>query len=141
MPVKDHKPLKRLQWIARLRPESCPGGVPTTDAEWRTLVNSIVVEVRKAVAELSDKSDRSDQSDQSDPVRLLCRHGGYRRLRGFQVATINYDATRIFCDRFIPQRSRTHDQMVQAARSGRQNIAEGGFTEQLYRKRTRFRGR
>jgi hypothetical protein len=36
-----------------------------------------------------------------------------------------FDATVKFCDRFIDKRSRTHDQMVQAARSGRQNIAEG----------------
>ena len=51
--------------------------------------------------------------------------GGYRELRSFQVATIIYDATVAFCDRFVDKRSRTHDQMVQAARSGRQNIAEG----------------
>jgi four helix bundle suffix protein len=41
------------------------------------------------------------------------------------VATVIYDATVSFCDRFVDKRSRTHDQMVQAARSGRQNIAEG----------------
>src|SRR6266498_4407030 len=52
-------------------------------------------------------------------------HGGYRRLRSFQVTAIIYDGTVAFCDRFIDKRSRTHDQMVQAARSGRQNIAEG----------------
>jgi restriction system protein len=52
-------------------------------------------------------------------------HGGYRRLRSFQVTEIIYDGTVSFCDRFINKRSRTHDQMVQAARSGRQNIAEG----------------
>jgi four helix bundle protein len=52
-------------------------------------------------------------------------HGGYRRLRSFQVTEIIYDGTVAFCDRFIDRRSRTHDQMVQAARSGRQNIAEG----------------
>ena len=52
-------------------------------------------------------------------------HGGYRRLRSFQVTEIIYDGTVVFCDRFIDKRSRTHDQMVQAARSGRQNIAEG----------------
>jgi four helix bundle suffix protein len=52
-------------------------------------------------------------------------HGGYRRLRSFRVTEIIYDATVAFCDRFIGKRSRTHDQMVQAARSGRQNIAEG----------------
>jgi hypothetical protein len=51
--------------------------------------------------------------------------GGYRKLRSFQTATIIYDATVSFCDRFIDKRSRTIDQMVQAARSGRQNIAEG----------------
>ncbi|MEI8372413.1 MAG: four helix bundle suffix domain-containing protein [Planctomycetota bacterium] len=51
--------------------------------------------------------------------------GGYRQLRSFQVATIIYDATVAFCERFVDKRSRTVDQMVQAARSGRQNIAEG----------------
>jgi four helix bundle protein len=52
-------------------------------------------------------------------------HGGYRRLRSFRVTEIIYDGTVAFCDRFIARRSRTHDQMVQAGRSGRQNIAEG----------------
>src|SRR5438876_5311877 len=52
-------------------------------------------------------------------------HGGYRRLRSFQVTEIIYDATVAFCERFVDKRSRTVDQMVQAARSGRQNIAEG----------------
>jgi four helix bundle suffix protein len=46
-------------------------------------------------------------------------------LRSFQVTTIIYDGTVAFCDRFLDKRSRTVDQMVQAARSGRQNIAEG----------------
>ena len=41
------------------------------------------------------------------------------------MATVIYDATVSFCDRFVDKRSRTHDQMVQAARSGRQNITEG----------------
>jgi four helix bundle suffix protein len=68
----------------------------------------------------------SDQADSSDsPYRLLPRHGGYRKLRSFQTAQLIYDGTLIFCDRFIDKRSRTHDQMVQAARSGVQNIAEG----------------
>lgn len=51
--------------------------------------------------------------------------GGYRNLRSFQTATIVYDATVAFCERFVDRRSRTVDQMIQAARSGRQNIAEG----------------
>ncbi|TAK36551.1 MAG: four helix bundle protein [Chloroflexota bacterium] len=56
---------------------------------------------------------------------LLRPSGGYRHLRSFQAATVIYDATVSFCDRFVDKRSRTIDQMVQAARSGRQNIAEG----------------
>jgi restriction system protein len=56
---------------------------------------------------------------------LIPPHGGYRGLKSFQHAELVYDATVEFCDRFIDRRSRTHDQMVQAARSGRQNIAEG----------------
>lgn len=51
--------------------------------------------------------------------------GGYRTLHSFQAATIIYDGTVAFCERFLDKRSRTVDQMVQAARSGRQNIAEG----------------
>lgn len=42
----------------------------------------------------------------------------YEKLRSYQVAEAVYDATVIFCDRFIPKKSRTHDQMVQAARRG-----------------------
>lgn len=56
---------------------------------------------------------------------LLPKHGGYRKLKSFQVAQLIYDITVRFCDRYIEKRSRTHDQMVQAARSGVQNIAEG----------------
>ncbi len=54
-------------------------------------------------------------------------HGGYRNLLSYQKAEIVYDATVCFCDRFIDRRSRTHDQMVQAARSGKQNIIEGSM--------------
>ena len=56
---------------------------------------------------------------------LIPKHGGYRRLKTFQVAQLVYDVTVRFCDRYINKRSRTNDQMVQAARSGVQNIAEG----------------
>ena len=57
--------------------------------------------------------------------RLIPAHGGYRNLKSFQVSQLVYDVTLRFCDRYIDRRSRTHDQMVQAARSGVQNIAEG----------------
>ena len=56
---------------------------------------------------------------------LIPKHGGYRKLKSFQVAQLIYDMTVRFCDRYIAKRSRTNDQMVQAARSGVQNIAEG----------------
>jgi restriction system protein len=58
---------------------------------------------------------------------FLPPHGGFRRLRSFQTAQLVYDGTVIFCNRFIDRRSRTNDQMVQAARSGVQNIAEGSL--------------
>ncbi|HPA27470.1 MAG TPA: four helix bundle suffix domain-containing protein [Acidobacteriota bacterium] len=51
--------------------------------------------------------------------------GGYRNTASFQTTTLIYDATYWFCEKFLDPRSRTVDQMVQAARSGRQNIAEG----------------
>lgn len=74
---------------------------------------------------MTDGSDRSVGSNQSQGQRRLRPSGGYRKLRSFRVATIIYDGTVAFCDRFLDKRTRTVDQMVQAARSGRQNIAEG----------------
>lgn len=56
---------------------------------------------------------------------FILPHGGYEHLHSFQKARIVYDGTVKFCDRFVDRRSRTHDQMVQAARSGKQNILEG----------------
>ncbi|MBI5635151.1 MAG: four helix bundle protein [Nitrospirae bacterium] len=59
--------------------------------------------------------------------KLIPPHGGYAELQSYKMSEIVYDATVVFCDRFISRRSRTHDQMVQAARSGKQNIAEGSM--------------
>ena len=56
---------------------------------------------------------------------LIPKHGGYRKLKSFQLAQLCYDITVRFCDRYVDKFSRTKDQMVQAARSGVQNIAEG----------------
>ncbi|MBE6384295.1 MAG: four helix bundle protein [Lentisphaerae bacterium] len=56
---------------------------------------------------------------------LLLPSGGYRRLKSFQLAQLIYDITVHFVKLYIPKESRTCDQMVQAARSGVQNIAEG----------------
>jgi four helix bundle suffix protein len=61
----------------------------------------------------------------ADREPLIPPHGGYRKLKSFKIAQLVYDITVRFCNRYIDRRSRTHDQMVQAARSGVQNIAEG----------------
>src|SRR5207237_10673913 len=52
-------------------------------------------------------------------------HGNYRELLSYQKAEVVYDLTFRFCQRFLTRGDRTIDQMVQAARSGKQNIAEG----------------
>ncbi len=65
---------------------------------------------------------------------LIPKHGGYRKLKTFQIARLVYDVTVRFCNRYIDRRSRTHDQMVQAARSGVQNIAEGSVAAGTSRK-------
>lgn len=57
--------------------------------------------------------------------RLLRKHGGYRELLAFQLAEIVYDGTVLFCEKHVSMRSRTREQMIQAGRSGKQNIAEG----------------
>lgn len=69
------------------------------------------------------KSDGSDRSDRS-PLKRLRPSGGYRNTASFQTATLIYDATYWFCEKFLDSRGRMAEQMVQAARSGRQNIAE-----------------
>src|SRR5688572_22218133 len=66
-------------------------------------------------------------SPPKDTDSLFDPSGGFRRLRSFRTARLVYDGTFIFCHRFIDKHSRTHDQMVQAARSGAQNIAEGSL--------------
>ncbi len=58
---------------------------------------------------------------------FIPKHGGYKKLISYQKAQIIFDATVFFCDRYVDKRSRTHDQMVQAARSGKQNIVEGSM--------------
>lgn len=60
------------------------------------------------------------------PQNFIPPHGGYDELLSFQKARIVYDATICFCQRFVAKHGdRTRDQMVHAARSGKQNILEG----------------
>jgi four helix bundle suffix protein len=70
-------------------------------------------------------SHPSSPASRSYPEGFIPPHGGYDKLLGYRKSQIIYDATVRFCDRFIDKKSRTHDQMVQAARSGNKNIAEG----------------
>ena len=61
------------------------------------------------------------------PEGFIPPHGGYQQLLSYRKAEIVYDATVYFCARFLDKRDRTYDQMIQAARSGKQNIVEGSM--------------
>ena len=84
---------------------------------------------QSTLSTLSTQSIPSNQSTQNphNPQNLfLPQHGHYRHLRVYHVAEALYDLTYLFCRRFLSAyKDRTVDQMVQAARSGKQNIAEG----------------
>src|SRR5579871_236625 len=71
------------------------------------------------------RSLQSLESLSGDAKGFIPAHGGYQKLLAYLKALVVYDATLYFCDRFIDRKSRTFDQMVQAARSGKQNILEG----------------
>ena len=59
------------------------------------------------------------------PGKFIPPHGGYQDLLSYQKVLIVYDATLHFCNRFFTKFNRTREQMIQAARSGKQNILEG----------------
>jgi four helix bundle suffix protein len=61
------------------------------------------------------------------PEHFIPPHGGYPNLLSYRKAEIVFDATVYFCSRFLDKRDRTYDQMIQAARSGKQNIVEGSM--------------
>lgn len=67
------------------------------------------------------KSYKTDKSNRTN-IKIIM---SYKELKSYQQATIIYDYAVEFCSRYVSTRSRTHDQMVQAARSGKQNIVEG----------------
>lgn len=83
------------------------------------------------------------KNQKSNPF-LIPPHGGYRNLKSYQIAEMVYETPPLapllgkegigVVDRFIDKRSRTHDQMVQAARSGVQNIAEGSMVSATSKK-------
>ena len=59
------------------------------------------------------------------PEQFLQKTGNYRALHAYRKAEVLYDYTFRFCEKFLAKGDRTRDQMIQAARSGKQNIAEG----------------
>ena len=61
------------------------------------------------------------------PTRIIPRRGGYQQLHSYQKTVVVHQITVIFCERFLSRFDRTVDQMVQAARSGKQNIVEGSM--------------
>ena len=70
-------------------------------------------------------SSPTTQSSPIPPTTFLPQHGHYRHLRVYRVTEIIYDITFYFTRHYLSRGDRTVDQMVQAARSGKQNIAEG----------------
>lgn len=87
---------------------------------------------------MSDKSDKSDkiattQNYTTMSTGFLPQGGGYKKLRVYQVTEIIYDLSYHFAHRFYAKGDRTIDQIVQAARSGKQNIAEGSAASQTSR--------
>lgn len=84
--------------------------------------------------DVSQQGPPQGQQPSPQPKGFIGPHGGYRKLKSFQLAQLVYDVTVKFCERYVSKRSRTHDQMVQAARSGVQNIAEGSQASGTSRK-------
>ena len=73
------------------------------------------------------KTTKAMENPNKNPQGFIPPHGGYRKLLTYQKAEIIYDGTVYFTRRFYTKYDRTVDQMVQAARSGKQNIAEASM--------------
>ena len=69
--------------------------------------------------------------------KLIPKHGGYRKLKSFQLAQLIYDVTVRFCNQYVDRRSRTLDRQLTTLASTFEK--EGGFTERLYRVRSAIR--
>ncbi len=94
-------------------------------AHLRTELNGLVCDPDREVRDAATKALAHLTPTGGRETEIMHPHSGYAGLKAHQAAEIAYDATVAFCNRFISLRSRTHDQMVQAARSGKQNIVEG----------------
>ena len=74
---------------------------------------------------LNIQNNQNSQNSPNPPTTFLPQHGHYRNLRVYQVTEIIYDITYHFTQHYLEKGDRTVDQMIQAARSGKQNISEG----------------
>lgn len=83
------------------------------------------VQASATKAMLALEREKQKNAARAPDEKLIVAHGNYRELESYRASEILYEGTVAFCNRFIGLRSRTHDQMVQAARSGKQNIVEG----------------
>lgn len=93
----------------------------------RALVDDENTRVQASAARALPAIERQAKAHAKLPEdeKLIVTHGNYQALESYKTTVILYQGTVAFCDRFISLRSRTHDQMVQACRSGKQNIVEG----------------
>lgn len=84
-------------------------------------------------SEMENEPNKKAMNSKSSE-RVYGKHSGYRQLKAYQVAELCCDFTCRFCERYVPFKDRHHDQMVQAARSGYQNLAEGSEDSATTRK-------
>jgi|TARA_B110000037_G_scaffold141642_1_gene160243 four helix bundle suffix protein len=117
--------LGKLEWISKLSAKNHPGGMPKDEAEWKALVNRMVLEVRGV---LSDKSDSSDQSDQSDERPLLDPYT-------IEKSSAETAANTILC----LTHQATYLLKRQLENLEQSFLEKGGFTERLYKARTDYR--
>ncbi len=92
----------------------------------------VAKEVRRA--EQEKNTNRHGRSQAHGDDSMIPKHGGYENTKTWQLADLIYDVTVRFCDKYVDRRSRTHDQMVQAARSGCQNLQEGSVDSAVSKK-------
>ncbi len=100
---------------------------PSVLAATRSLLDDnnarVVASAEIAISRIEQASEK--HAALAPDEKLIVNTGNYEALESYKTTVILYQGTVAFCDRFIGKRSRTHDQMVQAARSGKQNIVEG----------------
>lgn len=82
-------------------------------------------ESSKHSSHVSHSSHKSQNLVTQSTNRIIPPRGDYRKLLSYQKADVIYQITYRFCHRFLSRGDRTIDQMIQAARSGKQNIVEG----------------